>query len=203
MTSAESLLAYFDANDVKCELVDGRVRLTGARRVPADVIARARRSRDEIASLIASRRDCRQQGNCRPRPLEKHVPPEARALSQQLANERNLAAERRGGCDRYCACQSLARLQWRDRRTGRLLWICDDCLDPATVSGPIISSRSWNTRRKPAPPAIELRHVRPPDECVRDRWWEQPVHGWADGRLILRNMIRDACVEIELRSTPA
>lgn len=203
MTRAETLLAYFDANQVKYELVEGRVKLTGARGVPAEVIAQARQVRDAIAGLLMGRIKAPLADNVSAPPDQTTPQAEGRQFFRRLANERNLAAERRGECDRYCACQSLAQAQWRERGTGRLSWICDDCLDPATVSGPIIPPRSWGSRQKPAPPAIELRHVRPPDESARDRWWEEPVHGWADGRLVLRNMIRDACVEIELRSDPA
>jgi len=199
MTQAECLLAYFDANDVKYELVDGRVKLTGARRVPAEMIARARQSRDDIARLLARRARETPVNNNTLGAGERYASIEDCAFWQKLANERNLAAEARGGCDRYCACQRLSQSQWRDRKTGKLLWICDDCLEPHLVSGPIILQRAYSTRQKAAPPPIELKHVPPPDERPRDEWWTETVQGWAEGKIILQNMARGECVEIDLR----
>jgi hypothetical protein len=199
MTQAESLLAYFDSNQVKYELVEGRVKLTGARRVPAEVLARARQSREDIAKLLASRSKAPLSSYRPSQAEERKSQVEGRPLWQRLANERNLAAEGRGGCDRYCACQLLAQSQWRDRRTGKLYWICDDCLDPSAVSGPIILQRSYNSKQKAPPPAIELKHIERPVEQTRDQWWREPVQGCDGGRFIVHNMARDECVEIELR----
>ena len=199
MTQAECLLAYFDANQVKYELVDGRVKLTGARRIPAEVIARARQSKDDIAKLLVSRGKVTPANNNSIEAGDRYAPVEDRAFLQRLANERNLAAEARGGSDRYCACQRLSQSQWRDRKTGKLLWICDDCLDPRVVSGPIILQRAYSARQKAAPAPIELKHVPSSAEHARDQWWTEAVQGFAEGRIILRNMAREECVEIDLR----
>ena len=199
MTQAESLLAYFDANQVNYELVEGRVKLTGASRVPAKVLARARQSKDDIAKLLASRCKAPLSSYRASQAKESKPQVEGRPFWQKLANERNLAAEGRGGCDRYCACQGLAQSQWRDRRTGKLLWICDDCLAHSAVSGPIILQRTYSPKHKAPPPSIELKHVKRPDEQARDQWWREPVQGCEGGRFILHNMARDECVEIELR----
>jgi hypothetical protein len=199
MTKAESLLAYFDANQVKCELIEGRVKLTGARRVPAEVISRARQSRDDIARLLASRSKANLPSDSSLKAEKRKPQVEGRPFSQRLANERNFAAEGRGECDRYCACLLLAQSQWRDRNTGKLLWICDDCLDPSAVSGPIILQRSSSRKQKVSSPPLELKHVERPVEQARDQWWREPVQVLIDGRLFLHNMARDECVEIELR----
>jgi hypothetical protein len=200
VTKAECLLAYFDANQVNYELVDGRVKLTGALRVPAEMIAQARQAKDDIAKLLISRIKETLANNNSFRMVDKYAPVKDRALLQKVANERNLAAEARGGCDRYCACQRLSSSQWRDRKTGKLIWICDDCLDPTTVSGPVILQRTYNNRQKSIPPPMELKHVPPPAEHARDQWWTEFVQDFAEGRIILRNITRDECVEIELRS---
>lgn len=200
MTEAECLLAYFDANQVKYELVDGRVKLTGASDVPAEVIARARQSKDEIAKLLVSRGKVTPANNNSIEAVDRYAPVEDRAFWQKVANERNLAAEARGGSNRYCACQRYSSTQWRDRKTGKLLWICDDCLDPAAVSGPIVLHQTYATRQKAALSPIELKHVPPPAEHARDQWWTEAVLGFADGRIIIQNMARDECVDIDLRS---
>ena len=199
MTQAERLLAYFDANQVKYELVDGRVKLIGASGVPAEVIAQARQSKDDIAKLLVSHGKVTPANNNSIEAGDRYAPVEDRAFLQRLANERNLAAEARGVSDRYCACQRHSSSQWRDRKTGKLLWICDDCLDPAAVSGPIVLHRIYATRQKAAQPPIELKHVPPPAEHARDQWWTEAVQGFAEGRIILRNMAREECVEIDLR----
>jgi hypothetical protein len=202
MTHAESLLAYFDANQVKYELVEGRVKLTGARRVPAAVLARARQSKDDIAKLLASRSKVPLALHSRSQAEETKPQVEGRPFWQKLANECNLAAEGRGDCDRYCACQGLAQSQWRDRKTGKLHWICDGCLDPSAISGPIILQRTHSPKQKAPLPAIELKHIEHPVEQARDQWWREPVQGCVGGKFILHNMARDEWVEIELRSDP-
>jgi hypothetical protein len=127
----------------------------------------------------------------------------APAQSQAFANRMNREAEDAGLTSRWCACGSLASTAWHV--AGRQTWRCDDCGHPDDADPPAAASRKQKNPAKAAKPVIKIDSKWTPDPAPEPsmEWWTAPVEGWADGRLVIRNMAEAAITDVDLKSGEA
>jgi len=112
----------------------------------------------------------------------------ARAVRDDIAA---VLAEHTGrtGHDFFCACGKLAcfGVGWSLRVPGGALWYCAECRPSRAEVVAVAGGFGDPSSRHDGKPA-------------RDRWWEEPVSGWHEGRLVIRNMVNGVETTIDLRS---